>query len=139
MKSEIIHRGMWNIPVKAKNVLCPDGIYRTCRITAEADTFFTIPAQCQVRGRTVTGFISHDHNAEDDELYFWGFGRNMAAFFPDFEDAWKFIETRIAPNRSIESYELRDIFHGKWVINLTRDLSKDWTGKDYHISGKQVK
>lgn len=121
MKSEIIRLGMWGIPVKATNVLCPDGIYRVARITAEADTFFTIPAQVQVRGKTVTGYISHNHTDPDDILSFWGFGRNMAAFFPDFDAAYNFISEHIATNSGIDEYELRDIFKGKWIVTFKRD------------------
>lgn len=139
MKSKIFHRGMWQIPYKATNVLCPDGQYRTVKILREADTFFTIPASVQVRGKTVTGFISHNHNDPDDVLSFWGFGRNMAAFFPDFDDAYKFIQEKIVPNKGIENYELRDVFHGKWIITFVRHLDKDWTGADYEINGHKVK
>jgi len=134
MKSEIIHYGMWQIPVKAINVYCPDGIYRTCRITGEADTFFTLPAQCQVRGKTVTGFISNRYDAPEGEMYFWGFGRNMAAFFPDFDKAYDFISNEIATDSRIDDYELRDIFKGKWIITFKRN-QKDWTGQDYEIHG----
>ncbi|SRR5258706_9432429 len=135
MKSKILHWGMWQIPYKALNILCPDGIYRTARITAEADTFFTIPAQVQVRGKTVTGFISHRHDQPEDEMYFWGFGPNMAAFFPEFDKAYEFIEKHIATNHGISEYELRDIFHGKWVITLKRGLGYF---NDYEINGHKV-
>lgn len=138
MKSKILHFGMWQIPYKATDILCPDGKYRTVRITRDADTFSTLPAQCQVRGFTVTGFISHRYNQPEDEMSFWGFGRNMAAFFPVLEDAKKFIDEQIIPNKQIEDYELRDIFHGKWIIQFTRDLKSDWTGETYSMWSKQV-
>lgn len=37
--------------------VCPDGKVRTARPTAEADTFFTIPARVTAHGRTVSGFV----------------------------------------------------------------------------------
>lgn len=134
MKSEILHYGPWQIPYKALNILCPDGIYRTARITGDPDTAFTIPAQVQVRGKTVTGYISHRTDNSEDELSFWGFGRNMGAFFPDFDKAYEFVSNHIATNSKIDDYELRDIFKGKWIVQFKRN-KKDWTGQDYVISG----
>lgn len=37
--------------------LCADGIVRTATATAEADTFYTVPARVKVRGITVTGHV----------------------------------------------------------------------------------
>ncbi len=39
-------------------VLCDDGIVRTARVTATADTWFSLPARVNVNGKTVSGFIS---------------------------------------------------------------------------------
>lgn len=39
-------------------VLCSDGRIRTATATAEADSFWTIPARVTVRGQTVTGSVS---------------------------------------------------------------------------------
>lgn len=39
--------------------LCSDGVVRTCaRVSATADTFFSVPAAVKVKGRTVAGYIS---------------------------------------------------------------------------------
>jgi hypothetical protein len=46
-------------------VLCADGVIRTATATAEADTFFTIPARVQAHGRTVTGHVYHRGNLDD--------------------------------------------------------------------------
>ena len=43
----------------AYRVLCSDGKIRTAVATAEADTFYTIPARVTVRGRTITGSVYH--------------------------------------------------------------------------------
>ena len=48
----------WGLNVKAR-ALCPDGIVRTCKRVAEtADTFFSVPASVNVKGRTVAGYIT---------------------------------------------------------------------------------
>ena len=58
-RSEMVHsRGPWAQPVKVLACPCSDGRRRVARITGTADTFFTIPAAVQVRGRTVTGFVT---------------------------------------------------------------------------------
>lgn len=64
IKGRILHRGPWQIPYKAINVLCSDGRRRTARITADADTFFSIPASVQVKGKTVSGSISSDYDGD---------------------------------------------------------------------------
>jgi hypothetical protein len=39
--------------------LCPDGkVRRLKRIAGTADTFFSVPAAVEVRGRTVTGYVT---------------------------------------------------------------------------------
>jgi hypothetical protein len=38
--------------------ICSDGKVRTATFTAEADTFFTVPARVSVNGLTVSGFVT---------------------------------------------------------------------------------
>jgi hypothetical protein len=48
-------------PGKDVRALCLDGIVRTCRVTAHADTFFSVPARVKgVRGLTITGYLTTD-------------------------------------------------------------------------------
>lgn len=56
-RGELLHFGPWQLPYKAINVMCDDGIRRTCKTASEPDTFFSLPASCQVKGKTVTGFV----------------------------------------------------------------------------------
>lgn len=67
IKGEILCRGMWQIPYKAINVLCSDGKRRTAKITSEFDTFYSIPASVQVKGKTVAGFIM---SKDDGDIVF---------------------------------------------------------------------
>jgi len=41
---KIHYRGMWQIAYKATHVLCADGRRRYAKITAQPDTYFSIPA-----------------------------------------------------------------------------------------------
>lgn len=41
-------------------VLCSDGKVRHATVTAEADSFWTLPARVSVRGKTVTGYLYVD-------------------------------------------------------------------------------
>jgi hypothetical protein len=73
--SQIETRGPWQTPYRAQDVLCADGERRTAYFTAEADTYFSIPARVSVKGKTVTGFVMsrtfEDDNGEwRDMLYF---------------------------------------------------------------------
>lgn len=81
-------------PMKA---ICPDGKTRTVRVRAyyacghvalHADTAFSVPARCQVNGKTVTGFVT----PEDGYAFFQdhgpslrfvanSYGKNHRAFF----------------------------------------------------------
>lgn len=45
---------------KVENCPCEDGCRRTAHATAEADTFFSIPACVYVGKKTVGGFLSSD-------------------------------------------------------------------------------
>lgn len=44
-------------PVKA---LCEDGVTRTATPTAQADTFFSIPARISIKGKSIKGFLTID-------------------------------------------------------------------------------
>lgn len=43
-----------------RNCPCSDGIARTVYVRGEADTWFSIPAQCSIKGKRVTGYLSID-------------------------------------------------------------------------------
>lgn len=58
MIAELVTYGFWDIAIACKHALCSDGKRRYARITAQADTFFSIPAQVHVKGKTVSGFIT---------------------------------------------------------------------------------
>lgn len=46
-------------PTLAKLERCPTGQgLRMVYITGEADTFFSLPAACKVKGKTVRGFVT---------------------------------------------------------------------------------
>jgi len=76
-KSRIIHVGMWQIPIKCLHALCEDGKQRTARITAQSpDTFFSIPASVQYKGKTVSGFLTWDKDKEVDKFIAYSYRRN---------------------------------------------------------------
>ena len=76
------HYADWCAQVRlgVRKALCADGVRRYARITGEADTWFSLPAQVQVRagGRrvTVTGFVTLDSCNEDIEFTANSAGRN---------------------------------------------------------------
>lgn len=45
---------------KVENCPCEDGVKRTAHATAEADTFFSVPACIYVGKKTVGGFLASD-------------------------------------------------------------------------------
>ena len=50
--------GPWGVNVNAA-VQCPDGIIRKVkRISIVADTYFSIPAAINYKGKTVTGYVT---------------------------------------------------------------------------------
>ena len=52
-------RSPWSAQTGSRyRVVCADGVVRTATATAEADTWFSVPARVQVRGRTVAGYVS---------------------------------------------------------------------------------
>lgn len=52
-----------NCPIEAKGTSIPP---RTVYVRGEPDTFFSVPAACSYRGKTVTGFIT----CRDEEWVF---------------------------------------------------------------------
>lgn len=62
MVAKILSRGPWQIPYKVIDCLCPDGFRHVAKITSQPDTFFSIPARIQVRGKTVTGYVTSREN-----------------------------------------------------------------------------
>ena len=65
----------WQILRKMSNVLCDDGISRTVTVPISgADSFWTIRGKTQVRGKTVSGYVAYDDDAE--RFMFHACGRN---------------------------------------------------------------
>lgn len=77
MKAEFVTRrwGGYEVRVGVRKVLCSDGARRYARLTAEPDTFFSIPASVKVRGKTVSGFV---WAADDGDIHFTAYesGKN---------------------------------------------------------------
>ena len=50
--------GIWNTYIGGR-AMCSDGVVRTVsRINPAADTFFSVPASVQVKGKTVRGYVT---------------------------------------------------------------------------------
>ena len=49
---------------------CSDGKTRSALIVADADTFFSVPARVNVKGKTVTGFVFLAGLGEEKTLTF---------------------------------------------------------------------
>ena len=82
--AQILHQGVWQLPYKATNVLCVDGVRRTCRTASEADTFFSLPASVQVKGKTITGFImSKEIDGEPDLIFAAYQNRHNGVYLPE--------------------------------------------------------
>lgn len=58
MNAKVIYRGMWQVPVKVVDCLCPDGKRRVATLSAAPDTFFSIPARVKAYGKTVAGYVT---------------------------------------------------------------------------------
>jgi hypothetical protein len=63
---------------KVTNAICEDGIQRNAHVTAEADTFFSLPAKVYVKGKTVAGFLTRStlegwSTPTDDDPAVWRF------------------------------------------------------------------
>ena len=48
----------WGHPYKVKDALCFDGKRRTVRLNIQADTYFSWPGRCTIKGETVRGYIT---------------------------------------------------------------------------------
>lgn len=68
--AEMITSGApWYVPRKVLHCLCQDGKRRTVIATREADTFFSIPARVQVKGKTITGYITGRETEDGKQDY----------------------------------------------------------------------
>lgn len=67
---QVLTYGVWTIPYKAINVLCPDGKRRTCKIIGQPDTYFSQPASVQAYGKTVAGYITGIETDDNRDLEF---------------------------------------------------------------------
>lgn len=83
MKEEMIVHGLWKIPTKVKNCLCPDGKRRTVKITGQATTYFSIPASVKYKGKSISGFITGRETEKlekDFEFIPYSYGKNGHLF-----------------------------------------------------------
>jgi hypothetical protein len=76
MKSLLQHRGPWQVPYRATNVLCSDGKRRNARITGDALDAWSLPASVKVKGRTVSGFITNIEGTEDFQFHAYQYKKN---------------------------------------------------------------
>lgn len=62
LKPQIVTRSAFPFASLAKvtNAICEDGKQRNAFVTAEPDTFFSVPARVYVKGKTVSGFLSRE-------------------------------------------------------------------------------
>jgi hypothetical protein len=68
--------------VAYRDVLCPDGRRRMVRVGVP-DSFFSAPGRVQVKGKTVSGFVTSVGDARADGRYDYQFiptGKNAGAF-----------------------------------------------------------
>lgn len=72
--------GPWNIPVRAL-VTCSDGKRRIARTAQSADTWFSLPARVSVKGKTVSGYVTSDSDADPQGYVFiaYTYGKNYTA------------------------------------------------------------
>jgi len=77
MKAETVVK--YDRVVKVRNCLCPDGVRRVADITGYADTWFSMPARVQVRGVSVSGFVT---SFDEDDIKFipYFYRKNHAVF-----------------------------------------------------------
>lgn len=72
----------YNGRIKILNCLCPDGKRRVAQTTADPDTWFSTPARVQVKGLSVSGFIT-SHDDGDIKFLPYVYRKNYKAFnFP---------------------------------------------------------
>jgi hypothetical protein len=74
------HDGGYLSLAKVEGCPCEDGVARTAHATAEADTFFTIPACVYVGRKTVGGFLTSGEDGWHFTVY--RSGRNAALIKP---------------------------------------------------------
>jgi hypothetical protein len=55
----VLSPGPWAQLLAVKHCPCSDGVARRARVTGQPDTFFSIPASVQVKGKTVSGFLTN--------------------------------------------------------------------------------
>lgn len=72
-----IYVGMWPVLKKIVNCLCPDGKRRTVIITSEPDTAFSIPAKVQMKGTTISGFVTGIETDGERDFEFRSYSRNQ--------------------------------------------------------------
>jgi hypothetical protein len=80
----LVTRAPWGTFVGGR-VHCPDGRVRTLsRIAITADSFFSIPAKVNVRGKSVSGFVTFANDKNGDGfLEFVPTGKNTDSVFPE--------------------------------------------------------
>lgn len=66
--------------VKVVNCLCPDGKRRVATITGQPDTWFSTPARVQVKGLSVSGFITSADHGDDIQFIPYQYRKNHEAF-----------------------------------------------------------
>lgn len=78
MLAKMHYIGPWQQAHHVSRALCEDGRRRYARITGEPDTFFSIPASVQVKGKTVSGFITgcKTEGERDYEFIAYAYGKN---------------------------------------------------------------
>jgi hypothetical protein len=76
---KIHYYGMWQIPTHATKVLCSDGRRRYAKVTAPADTWFSLPARVKVKGKSVSGYLTgrqDEEGREDVEFVSYFYDKN---------------------------------------------------------------
>lgn len=96
LKDQVVTRShYWSELVSVSNAICEDGKQRMARVTAPADTFFSIPARVQVRGKTVSGYLStetiqgYSTPTQNDPAVWhfraYSYGKNAAVIETDYD------------------------------------------------------
>jgi hypothetical protein len=68
--TELTQSHPWGFYLSGR-AMCADGIVRAVRLASTANTFYSVPASVQVRGKTVSGYITvetaHGYSTETDD------------------------------------------------------------------------
>ena len=73
MNTETMHHGKTSVTVThpwglyrpyGHRLLCSDGVIRAARLSATADTFFSVPASLRVNGKHVSGYMTVDEGPD---------------------------------------------------------------------------